>query len=184
MMYSSSYFLFFYIILSKINLYFNFLNFRQNNYKNRYRDVVCLDETRVKLVVDKQKSNNEVELNEINSDDDDEDEDDSFERNDYIHANYVDGYKQNRAYICTQGPLEETVGDFWLMIWQQSVLTIAMTTKVIEQRKLKCAQYWPLEKDDVLEIDDFVIKNKDIEDLGDFKMTKLAITHLPVNLKT
>ena len=70
------------------------------------------------------------------------------------------------------------------MIWQQSVLTIAMTTKVIEQRKLKCAQYWPLEKDDILEIDEFVIKNKDIEDLGDFKMTKLTITHLPVNLKT
>jgi protein tyrosine phosphatase len=66
------------------------------------------------------------------------------------------------------------------MIWQQRVLTIAMTTKVIEQRKLKCAQYWPLETDDVLELDNFVIKNNVIEDLGDFKITRLTITHIPV----
>jgi tyrosine-protein phosphatase non-receptor type 9 len=102
---------------------------------------------------------------------------------DYIHANYVDGYKQKNAYISTQGPLDETVEDFWLMIWQQNVLSIAMTTKVIEQRKLKCAQYWPLEEGQVLEIPNlFTIKNTNVQELGDYRITKLTMTHLPVNI--
>ena len=48
---------------------------------------------------------------------------------DYIHANYVDGYKQKNAYISTQGPLDETVRDFWQMVWQETILVIAMTIK-------------------------------------------------------
>jgi len=49
----------------------------------------------------------------------------------YIHANYVDGYKQKKAFINAQGPLDETVEDFWSMIWQECTVVIAMTTKVI-----------------------------------------------------
>jgi protein tyrosine phosphatase len=87
------------------------------------------------------------------------------------------------AYISTQGPLDETVEDFWLMIWQQCVLSIAMTTKVVEQRKLKCSQYWPLEEGQVLEIPNlFTIKNTNVEELGDYRITKLTMTHIPVSI--
>jgi len=47
--------------------------------KNRYTDVLCLDESRVVLhCIDDPSS-------------------------DYINANYVDGYRQKNAYISTQG---------------------------------------------------------------------------------
>lgn len=69
------------------------------------------------------------------------------------------------------------------MIWQQCVLSIAMTTKVVEQRKLKCAQYWPLEEGQVLEIPNlFTIKNTNVEELGDYRITKLTMTHIPVSI--
>ena len=144
---------------------------RENVYKNRYRDVICLDDSRVKL--EPCGDCGESENGKI-----------KVSREDYIHANFVDGYRQKNAYISTQGPLDETVADFWQMIWQQFVLVIAMTTKVIEQRKIKCAQYWPAEEGEVFNIQDlFEIKNCGVEDLDDYKVTKLSIKHLPVGLR-
>lgn len=64
------------------------VNFRlaSNIAKNRYKDVLCYDQSRVRL----------SQL----------DEDPS---SDYINANYVDGYKQKNAYICTQGIYLQTI---------------------------------------------------------------------------
>lgn len=58
----------------------------------RYMDVLCIDSTRVKLR-------------------------DRTDDNDYIHANWVI-LPSKRKYICAQGPLEETVEDFWLMVYK------------------------------------------------------------------
>uniref|UniRef100_A0A8C5AM04 protein-tyrosine-phosphatase n=1 Tax=Gadus morhua TaxID=8049 RepID=A0A8C5AM04_GADMO len=88
-----------------------------NQERNRYGDVLCLDQTRVRL-----------------------------QRSDYINASFMDGYKQKNAYIGTQGPLEKTYGDFWRMIWEQNVLVIVMTTRTDEGGRQKCGQYWPLEE--------------------------------------
>ncbi|KAM9531036.1 tyrosine-protein phosphatase non-receptor type 5-like isoform 2-T4 [Salvelinus alpinus] len=61
----------------------------------------------------------------------------------YINANYLQGYGgEERAYIATQGPTVNTVGDFWRMVWQERCPIIVMITN-LEEKNEKCAEYWP-----------------------------------------
>ncbi|KAJ6641398.1 Tyrosine-protein phosphatase non-receptor type 61F [Pseudolycoriella hygida] len=62
---------------------------------------------------------------------------------DYINANLVTMEKANRKYILTQGPLQSTLGHFWLMVWEQNSIAILMLNKLIEKKQVKCYQYWP-----------------------------------------
>eukprot|EP00105_Crassostrea_gigas_P045796 XP_019929944.1 PREDICTED: receptor-type tyrosine-protein phosphatase F-like [Crassostrea gigas] len=64
-------------------------------------------------------------------------------RADYINANYIDGITEENMYIATQGPKQNTVADFWLMIWQDNVEQVVMLTNLMEGNKWKCVQYWP-----------------------------------------
>lgn len=123
-----------------------------NQVKNRYSDVLCLDQSRVKLNVLK-----------------------SNEMTDYINASFLDGYKRKNAYIATQGPLPKTYDDFWRMVWEQMVLIIVMTTRVIERGRLKCGQYWPLEVGKTDDFEHFIVKNVHIELFQDFKLTHLEL---------
>nr|XP_034320792.1 receptor-type tyrosine-protein phosphatase kappa isoform X5 [Crassostrea gigas] len=62
---------------------------------------------------------------------------------DYVNANYIDGSKRKKMYIAAQGPKENTLADFWLMIWQEDVKQVIMLTNLMEGIKWKCVQYWP-----------------------------------------
>jgi protein tyrosine phosphatase len=62
---------------------------------------------------------------------------------DYINASHVDGYFQPKDLILAQAPSKSTVRDFWHMIWDQQVTTVAMATATSEQQQSKSLQYWP-----------------------------------------
>ncbi|XP_029915968.1 tyrosine-protein phosphatase non-receptor type 9 isoform X2 [Myripristis murdjan] len=125
-----------------------------NQIKNRYSDVLCLDQSRVRL----------CQL----CDDDDE-------TSDYINASFMDGYKRSNAYIATQGPLPKTFVDFWRMVWEQMVLIIVMTTRVVERGRVKCGQYWPLEEGRTEQHGYFLVRNTHIQVFQDFKLSHLEL---------
>ncbi|XP_030795623.1 receptor-type tyrosine-protein phosphatase R isoform X3 [Rhinopithecus roxellana] len=61
----------------------------------------------------------------------------------YINANYIRGYSgKEKAFIATQGPMINTVDDFWQMVWQEDSPVIVMITKLKEKNE-KCVLYWP-----------------------------------------
>ncbi|XP_053742958.1 protein tyrosine phosphatase receptor type Fa isoform X4 [Synchiropus splendidus] len=95
-------------------------NLEVNKPKNRYANVIAYDQSRVILTPV-----------------------DGVPGSDYVNANYIDGYRKQNAYIATQGPLPETLSDFWRMVWEQRTCTIIMMTRLEEKSRVKCDQYWP-----------------------------------------
>ncbi|XP_072531763.1 tyrosine-protein phosphatase non-receptor type 2 [Salminus brasiliensis] len=99
---------------------FKVAKYPENRNRNRYRDVSPFDHSRVKL---------------------------GSSENDYINASLVNVEEAQRSYILTQGPLRNTCGHFWLMIWEQNTKAVIMLNRVIEKGSEKCAQYWPTQEE-------------------------------------
>jgi len=95
----------------------------ENKKKNRYPDKLPYDHNRVIL---------NALVNATNSD--------------YINASTVtDHDPRNPSFIVTQGPLGQTVADFWQMVWEQGCVVIVMLTRLQDNGYQLCTRYWPEE---------------------------------------
>ncbi|XP_024155608.1 tyrosine-protein phosphatase non-receptor type 13 isoform X2 [Oryzias melastigma] len=137
---------------------------KENKKKNRYKNIVPFDTTRVTLGKD----------------------------GGYINANFINMpvKEENFLYIACQGPLPNTLGDFWQMVWEQKSNVIAMMTQEVEGGKMKCQRYWPdtprtpVMVDDRIQItlvrdqhlDNFVIRLIDVKDIQTNEVQH--VTHL------
>eukprot|EP01135_Chromosphaera_perkinsii_P000643 Nk52_evm10s147 gene=Nk52_evmTU10s147 len=120
-----------FLLLDKGNLkpsVFEFSGSPENESKNRYAQFLPYDDNRVHL--------------------------DTFPEgeNDYINASYIDGFYGETAYIATQGPLANTLNDFWCMVFEKHVRTIVMITNLEEKGNKMCARYWPLKLNSTLKL--------------------------------
>jgi len=134
----------------------------QNKKKNRYLDVLPYEHTRVKL-----------QSHESESDDDERGRHCS---NDYINASFVQGVLGYR-YIATQAPLQDTVGDFWRMVWEQEISTVVMLTRIVEAKKIKAIRYWPSQIGEVVVFGDFclTLKSEKIHPCGHICLRKMKL---------
>ncbi|XP_065270871.1 tyrosine-protein phosphatase non-receptor type 1 isoform X3 [Emys orbicularis] len=63
-----------------------------------------------------------------------------------------------RSYILTQGPLPNTCGHFWEMVWEQKSRGVVMLNRVMEKGSIKCAQYWPQKEEKEMLFEDTDLK--------------------------
>uniref|UniRef100_A0A8C5UCP0 protein-tyrosine-phosphatase n=1 Tax=Malurus cyaneus samueli TaxID=2593467 RepID=A0A8C5UCP0_9PASS len=113
-------------------------NREENKSKNRNANVIPYDFNRVPIRHE-EDCNKEGEHDSDESSDEDSDCEESSK---YINASFVTGYWGPKAMIATQGPLQETISDFWQMVFQRKVKVIVMLTELKEGDQELCAQYW------------------------------------------
>ncbi|XP_077462842.1 receptor-type tyrosine-protein phosphatase C isoform X2 [Stigmatopora argus] len=126
--------------------------------KNRYGDILPYDYNRVQLST----GNGEAGC-------------------DYINASFIDGYKESKKYIAAQGPKEETICDFWRMIWEQRSSIIVMLTRCEEGNKNKCVKYWPSFDPETEVFEEFVVKVNSEEQFPDYSIHHLNLTNRKEN---
>ncbi|XP_072315626.1 receptor-type tyrosine-protein phosphatase alpha isoform X1 [Eucyclogobius newberryi] len=127
----------------------------ENKEKNRYVNILPYDHSRVHL--------SQLE---------------GVPDSDFINASFINGYQDKNKFIAAQGPKEETVNDFWRMIWEQNTSTIVMVTNLKERKECKCAQYWPdqgcwtygsirVSVEDTTVLVDYTVRKFCIQQIGD-----------------
>ncbi|XP_019947855.2 tyrosine-protein phosphatase non-receptor type 12 isoform X4 [Paralichthys olivaceus] len=126
----------------------------ENVKKNRYKDILPFDHSRVKVM-----------LKTTNQD------------TDYINANFIKGMDGPEAYIATQGPLPNTVIDFWRMNWEYNVAVIVMACREFEMGRKKCERYFPLLDEEPMSFGPFRISCESEQARTDYFIRTLTVEH-------
>ncbi|XP_062852237.1 tyrosine-protein phosphatase non-receptor type 20 isoform X2 [Trichomycterus rosablanca] len=136
----------------------------ENREKNRYREILPYDKTRVPV----------------------------GEKQDYINASYIRMKvgQEEFFYISTQGPLPNTQDCFWQMIWENKSDVIAMMTREVEHGRVKCYKYWPDKLNIPIETSHYqlILDNYQIQDYFHIRVIKMVeketgTTHFVNHLK-
>uniref|UniRef100_H2S5I3 protein-tyrosine-phosphatase n=1 Tax=Takifugu rubripes TaxID=31033 RepID=H2S5I3_TAKRU len=86
---------------------------QENIKRNRYKDIVPFDHSRVKLNFTTSKNDS-----------------------DYINASFIRGVSSSTEYIATQGPLPHTLLDFFRMLWEHNTEVVVMACREFEMGKV------------------------------------------------
>lgn len=92
----------------------------------------------------------------------------------YINANWVSGFAREREYILTQGPMSNTILDFWRMVWESNARNIVMITKLIEGDRVKCEKYFA-DRGEKYKIGDFLLAWSTTDVHPHFKLTTMTL---------
>ncbi|MGH0191373.1 UNVERIFIED_CONTAM: hypothetical protein FKN15_063907 [Acipenser sinensis] len=115
-----------------------------NTKKNRYSTVVPYDYNRVLIKLEDEMSQDSAHEEDAEESSDEESEDEDSTK--YINASYINGYWSKRSLIAAQGPLPNTIEDFWHMLFQKKAKVIVMLTDCKEGDNDYCTAYWDDEK--------------------------------------
>ncbi|KAL6733555.1 hypothetical protein Aduo_004195 [Ancylostoma duodenale] len=125
--------------------------FASNPDRNRFPEIQCLDETCIALEQTEPTTNT------------------------YIHANRVKLEKADRPYILTQGPKENTIEDFWRMIFQEQCAGVVMLCNYYEDGVQKCDEYFPTENGGYKYYGKMFVNNKKVDHLDQHDIYTLEI---------
>ncbi|XP_012735983.2 tyrosine-protein phosphatase non-receptor type 13 [Fundulus heteroclitus] len=124
----------------------------ENRDKNRYRDILPYDKTRVAI----------------------------GENQEYINASYIRMQvgAEEFFYISCQGPLPSTVQAFWQMIWENKSDLIAMMTQEVERGRIKCHNYLPERQSALLTTDRYQLhlENQQLLEYFHIKVIRMVET--------
>ncbi|XP_066298000.1 uncharacterized protein [Branchiostoma lanceolatum] len=124
--------------------------------KNRYKNIVSYDHSRVILQDQPSRPNS-----------------------DYINASYIDGYDKVKAFVACQGPKQDTSRDMWRMVWQERTACIVMVTNLVENGRAKCERYWPEENNEyennVQTYGDITVTAEKVSTMADYALRMLQI---------
>ncbi|KAJ8894202.1 hypothetical protein PR048_006812 [Dryococelus australis] len=121
----------------------------ENAEKNRNSGVKCLNRSRVILT--------------------------SHEGSDYIHANYVNGYKDPKKFMCTQNPSINTAEDFLRMVWcEKSYIVVALENW--RGNGGDCYPCWSREEDSEVQVGRYTIKTVRTKTMLNFFVAELLLS--------
>ncbi|XP_019474062.1 receptor-type tyrosine-protein phosphatase C, partial [Meleagris gallopavo] len=146
-------------------------NREENKNKNRSANTIPYDFNRVPIRNEEEQSKE----GEHDSEDSSDEDSDCEESSKYINASFITGYWGPKAMIATQGPLQETISDFWQMVFQRKVKVIVMLTELKQGDEELCAQYWGEGRQTY---DGIEVQMTDINSCPSYTIRAFDVTHL------
>ncbi|XP_063263755.1 receptor-type tyrosine-protein phosphatase C isoform X2 [Prinia subflava] len=146
-------------------------NREENKSKNRNSNIIPYDFNRVPIRHEDDCSKD----GEHDSDDSSDEDSDCEESSKYVNASFITGYWGPKAMIATQGPLQETISDFWQMVFQRKVKVVVMLTELKEGDQELSAQYWGEGKQ---MYDGIEIQMADVSSGPSYTIRAFDVTHL------
>ncbi|XP_069497335.1 receptor-type tyrosine-protein phosphatase C isoform X3 [Ambystoma mexicanum] len=146
-------------------------NKAENNDKNWSPHVVPYEFNRVVIKTDDESSTDNAEEDSNDSSDNEQEYEDSSK---YINASFLTGYWSPKAIIAAQGPMKNTINDFWRMIFQRNVRVIVMLTPCTEENQGSSTKYWGDGKETY---EDIEVQVKDVNKSDSYTVRLFEVRH-------